>query len=370
MQDALQKLGPDVVAIYTLVTPDKYVAMLVTSGARKAYTSPIKEADLNKKIFEFRQLLQDPSSDPLPLSQELYHIVFPEGLRQDLDAMQAKTIMWSIDSTLRYIPFAALHDGKKYLVQSFRQSLITPASIPYLTEEPVRPWSGVGFGVSESRSPLPSVPAELRGIFRDTPDGKSPVPGVVRLNAAFTRQNFENDLRQWRNPVVHIATHFDSRPGVAANSQLLLGDGELSLAEIESETRLFKGVDLLTLSACNTAFTNRSEDGREVDSFGTIAQRLGAKAVIASLWSVNDDSTAILMQTMYRLRQQSPGMSKDEALRQAQVLLLTRQLKASPAQHVPDRGVTLIGSENAMKTPADWSHPYYWAPFILIGNWR
>ena len=108
-----------------------------------------------------------------------------------------------------------------------------------------------------------------------------------------------------RNPVVHIATHFTSRPGVAANSQLLLGDGELSLAEIESQTRLFNGVDLLTLSACNTAFTNKSEDGREIDSFGTIAQRLGAKSVIASLWSVDDDSTATLMQTMYRLRQQT-----------------------------------------------------------------
>jgi CHAT domain-containing protein len=229
----------------------------------------------------------------------------------------------------------------------------------------------VGFGVSESNSPLPSVPAELRGIFRETADSKSPVSGVVRLNGAFTRQNFENDLRQRRNPVVHIATHFDSRPGVAANSHLLLGDGELSLADIESETRLFKGVDLLTLSACNTAFTNRSEDGREVDSFGTIAQRLGAKGVIASLWSVNDDSTAILMQTMYGLREQNPGMTKDEALRQAQLRLLTGELKSSPAQHVADRGSTLLGSEKAKsKASAGWSHPYYWAPFILIGNWK
>jgi len=344
--------------------------MLVTSGARKAYTSPIKESDLNKKIFEFRQELQNPASDPLPLAQELYHIVFPEGLRQDLDAMHAKTIMWSIDSTLRYIPFAALYDGKDYLVKSFRQSLITPASIPYLTEEPIRQWTGVGFGVSEGASPLPSVPGELRGIFRETADSKAPIPGVVLLNSAFTHQSFEDDLRQRRNPVVHIATHFDSRPGVAANSHLLLGDGELSLAEIESETRLFNGVDLLTLSACNTAFTNRSEDGREVDSFGTIAQRLGAKGVIASLWSVNDESTAALMETMYRLRQQNAGMTKDEALRQAQLALLTGQLKPAPAQDTPDRGGTPNRPKNTMKTSTDWSHPYYWAPFILIGNWK
>lgn len=104
-------------------------------------------------------------------------------------------------------------------------------------------------------------------------------------------------MQQPEKSVVHIATHFDSRPGVAANSQLLLGDGsQMSLAEIEAMPRLFSGVDLLTLSACSPAFTNRSEDGREVDSFGTVAQRLGARGVIASLWGVNDEATARLME--------------------------------------------------------------------------
>jgi len=179
-----------------------------------------------------------------------------------------------------------------------------------------------------------------------------------------------NDLRRKRNSVVHITTHFDSRPGVAANSHLLLGDGELSLAQIEAKTHLFDGVDLLTLSACNTGFTNRSEDGREVDSFGAIAQQLGARGVIASLWSVNDDSTSTLTQTMYRLRQQTKGMTKDEALRQAQLALLTGQLKRANAQTVPDRSVVPNVPQNARKPLTDWSHPYFWAPFILIGNWK
>jgi len=166
----------------------------------------------------------------VPLAQELYGIVFPPGLRQDLDSMHATTLMWSIDSTLRYIPFAALHDGKRYLVESFRQSLITPASIPNLTDEPVHSWAGFGFGVSEGTSPLPSVPGELHGIFRDSPESHSPIPGVVRLNASFTKEAFERDLSQDQahHPVVHIATHFDSRAGVAANSYLLLGDGEIA----------------------------------------------------------------------------------------------------------------------------------------------
>ena len=64
--------------------------------------------------------------------------------------------------------------------------------------------------------------------------------------------------------MVHIARHFDSQPGVTANSHLLLGDGsEMSLAEIEAKPLLFSHVDLLTLSACSTAFTNRTAGCQE-----------------------------------------------------------------------------------------------------------
>src|ERR1022692_1944534 len=93
---------------------------------------------------------------------------------------------------------------------------------------------------------------------------------AVRLDGDFTKKSFLAAMNQPDKSVVHIATHFDSQPGVAANSHLLLGDGtEMSLAEIEDTALLFSDVDLLTLSACSTAFTNRAEDGREVDSFGT-----------------------------------------------------------------------------------------------------
>jgi len=370
LQDALQALGPDVVAIYTLVLPDRYTALLVTSGARKAYSTPIAEAELNRKVFDFRQRLQNPASDPLPLAQELYRILFPEGLRQDLDGIGAKTIMWSIDGTLRYVPMAALHDGREYLVARFRNSLITPASLTRLTEKPLASPVGVGFGVSQAQSgfsALPGVPDELRRIFRQGGSGDAPVTGRVSLDGDFTRAAFLAAMRQPGKSVVHVATHFDSRPGVAANSNLLLGDGsQLSLAEIEAAPRLFSGVDLLTLSACSTAFTGGVEDGREVDSFGTIAQRLGARGVIASLWSVNDEATARLMEAMYRIRQSQPDLGKGEALRAAQERMASGALKPD-AGGAGDRGVKPVGT---YATARNWTHPYYWAPFILIGNWR
>jgi CHAT domain-containing protein/tetratricopeptide (TPR) repeat protein len=369
IQGSLAELGPGVVAIYTLVAPKKYVAMLVTPAARKAYTSPISESDLNAKIFAFRQKLEDPASDPLPLARELYRIVFPEGLREDLESMHAGTIMWSMDGALRYIPISALHDGHQYLVTRFRNSLITSASMDHLKDTPHSGWQGVGFGVSEAKAgfpALPSVPAELHSIFRQTGESAAPLAGSVRLDAEFTRSNFLNDLRQPNHRVVHIATHFDSRP-LAANSYLLLGDGgRWSLQDIQAVPRLFSGVDLLTLSACSTAFTNRSEDGREVDSFGTIAQRLGARGVIASLWSVNDEATARLMETMYRLREANPELGKSEALRRAQRQMLGGTLRPSDATGETGRGVA-----PAKRVAAhDWTHPFYWAPFILIGNWK
>ena len=370
LQDALQALGPDVVAIYTLVLPDRYTALLVTSGARKAYSTSIPEAGLNRKIFDFRQQLQNPASNPLPLAQELYKILFPEGLRQDLDSMGAKTIMWSIDSTIRYVPIAALHDGRQYLVARFRNSLITPTSLTRLTEASQSLWKGAGFGVSQARgnfSALPAVPEELHRIFRQGEAGDAPVPGTVELDRDFTRETFAAAMRQPEKAVVHIATHFDSQPGVAANSHLLLGDGsQMSLAEIEAAPRLFSGVDLLTLSACSTAFTNRSEDGREVDSFGTIAQRLGARAVIASLWSVSDEATARLMETMYRIRQAHPELGKSESLRQAQEQMAGGILKPEAAG-AASRGIRVTAPPAAA---TGWTHPYYWAPFILIGNWK
>jgi CHAT domain-containing protein len=176
-------------------------------------------------------------------------------------------------------------------------------------------------------------------------------------------------MRQPDKSVVHIATHFDSQPGVAANSHLLLGDGtQMSLAEIEDMALLFSDVDLLTLSACSTAFTNRTEDGREVDSFGTIAQSLGASAVIASLWSVSDEATSRLMETMYRLRQAKPELGKSEALRQAQEQMADGVLKPEAAG-AADRGVRVTAGAAAV-VATGWTHPYYWAPFILIGNWK
>ena len=122
----LRDLGSGSVAIYTLVGDDAYRAILVTPDAQKAYSSPVPAAKLNEKVIAFRQALQNPSVDPIPLARELYGILIGPELEKDLKAANAQTIMWSLDGALRYVPMAALHDGTGYLVQ---KSIVSRCSL-------------------------------------------------------------------------------------------------------------------------------------------------------------------------------------------------------------------------------------------------
>src|SRR5262249_20344879 len=245
---------------------DKYRVILTTADFQKGYEYPIKAADLNRKVLEFREVLQNPKYDPLPLAQELYKILL-SPVAKDLEKARAQTVMWSLDGVLRYVPVAALHDGKQYLVERYRSVVFTPASQARLKDAPARNWDALGLGVSKAhgeRIPaLPGVVDEMRGIIRDesataaaaaVPASQTGVlPGVVKLDEQFTEDAMLAELRK-RHKVVHIASHFQFAPGNETNSALLLGDGTfLSLAQIKSLPNVFGGVELLTLSACNTA---------------------------------------------------------------------------------------------------------------------
>ena len=352
----LEALGQGSVALYTLVVKDKYRVILFTPGVKVARQLSIKREDLNRKVMALRVALQDPKSDPLPFAKELYNILLGP-IAKELAGANPKTLMWSLDGTLRYIPIAALHDGEKYLVERYRNEIFTPASDSYFLLDPEPSWRGLGFGVStfsQGFDPLPAVVEELNGIFRNEDDPNASggtFPGKVMLNDQFTKDAMIAALQSRQYKLVHVASHFKLMPGDGLTSYLVLGKGQrLTGAQIKDLPTLFRGVDLLTLSACNTA-VGVGGNGEEVDGFGTLAQERGAKAVIASLWSVADTSTGVLMQKFYQIRMREP-VTKAEALQQAQLSLLRKQVRSS---ELSDK---------------DYSHPYYWAPFILIGNWK
>jgi CHAT domain-containing protein len=295
--------------------------------------------------------------------------------------------MWSLDGTLRYIPLAALHDGQRYLIERYALALYTAAARENLSNTPTSDWQVAGLGTSEARldfPALPAVPNELEGIVRrDDQDTTGVVPGVVYLNDAFTVKTLKTTLRQ-RYPVLHVASHFRLEPGNNTMSYLLLGDGDtLTLDQLNTgHSYKFRGVDLLTLSACNTAMGNNAQ-GQEVEGFAALAQKRGANGVLATLWPVADESTGLFMQHLYRLRSEDTALTKAEALRRTQVQFIRGDTaEAADAEATDDvdprRGQKIRFSGGGAKDAlppfatdpdAPYAHPYYWAPFILMGNW-
>jgi len=368
----LRELPPGTVALYTLVGEDKLRTILRTPDVQKAYEYPIAAAELNRKVLEFRKVVKNPRVDPRALGEEVFQIVVGP-LAQDLQQAKARTLMWSLDGVLRYLPLAALYDGKQYLIEQYALSVMTLASNTRLLGRPDPVWKAAGFGVTrafDGAPALPSVSSELADIIASKPGDAGIMTGEIKLDGEFTDRSLREELRK-RYPVVHIASHFRFQPGDETQSFLLLGDGShLSMSELKTSANMFAGVQLLTLSACNTGVG----DGTEVEGFGTLAQRQGAKAVIASLWPVADASTSLLMSKFYRIRESSPGKPKLEAMREAQLELL-RGVQ-TPAEDAPQRMLVYQEEpESTAATPfkfdrkAPYAHPYFWAPFFLMGNW-
>lgn len=365
---------PGAVGLYTLVGKDRYSIIVIRGSGPPV--SPrqfaISEKDLNRKVEALRQALNDPTQNSLPAAQELYRIVV--GPIADLLAKaHPTTLLWSLDGVLRYVPMAALNDGSRYLVEKYASVVIsTGKSASRIASPDVAHLQGVGFGISRkgyeaTLGPLPQVWDELFAVFRD-PDltaSKGVVRGPILMNDQFTEDALK-DYLQKKEPVVHIASHFVFNAGDDRGSYLLLagekqgGLGyELSLAELNSSTELtFQGTELLTLSACETGVGGAQQDGHEVDGLGTMAQLKGAQAVMASLWEVDDASTADLMGEFYRRWVDGAGkVEKAEALRQAQLKMLHDGFTPKPDPDNPN-------------APTSFTHPHYWAPFILMGNWK
>lgn len=377
-----------VAAIYTIVGEKNLTIVVMTAGAKPSHTIPISAVELNQLIGEFRAAVTNPAVDPRPSAQKLYDVLV-KPIESDLEGIDAQTLLWSLDGALRYVPVAALYDGKHgYLAERYANVIITLASRTNLGLQPAarEHWQVLGLGVSkeyENFGALTEVPEELcRIVHESTPEAEQcqteigVLDGHRLLDEQFTFTAFKNYLGRY--PLVHIASHFSFKPGKENDSFLLLGGGnerKLTIDKIRKGNTMFNGVELLTLSACDTATGGVRANGEEVESFGVLAQEQGAKAVMATLWQVADPSTRELMVKFYELYSTTPNITKAEALRQGQLSLLSGGQQANGAQ--PPRAVLAARDQNKAAGPAfiadpqkPYAHQYYWAPFILIGNWR
>lgn len=383
IRGTLKRLGHGTVLVQYVVLDDRIDILLTTPLIPIAKEVPIQRAALNELIYGYREVLQTPGADPLPKAQALYKLLI-RPIEPELRKANAHTVMLSLDDTLRYLPFAALHDGNGYLIENYALALTTAQTLDKLAVPAAATTApdgeaALGLGVTlgheiedthERFKPLPMVGAELAAIAG--PNGV--LVGRVLLDPQFDADSLRDGLSRGV-PIIHIASHFKFDPASANRSFLLLGDGtSLSLNQIGNLD--FSAVDLLTLSACDTALggDESASHGAEVESLGGTAQQKGARAVLATLWAVNDSSTALLMRSFYANRK-GQQLDKADALREAQLALLhgSAQLASLPADV---RGALNVGGaaplavSTAPDPKAPFAHPYYWAPFILMGNWQ
>jgi len=214
MMSDLKELGKGTVAIYTLVGEKRLYLLLITPTVRRAYPIDVSEAEINRSVMAFRQALGDPRLDPRPAAQQ-FHRWLIQPLEKDLKDSAAKTLLWSLDGSLRYLPVAALHDGKQYLAERYAQLVFTPASHARFKDAPKPDWQGLGLGVTQAKPGFPALPAvktELTTIIRDSETSSGLLPGKLLFDDDFTLDALLRELQQ-RRPLVHISSHFRFTPG-------------------------------------------------------------------------------------------------------------------------------------------------------------
>ncbi|WP_332875671.1 CHAT domain-containing tetratricopeptide repeat protein [Massilia sp. S19_KUP03_FR1] len=324
--------------------------IVVQQGATvRVVSRAIDEAALVRQIALLRRTAQDPGQDPRAAAGRLYTLLV--GPVQ-AELAQARSLTLSLGGALRYVPFAMLHDGRGYLVERLPVQLASGAG----KVAPARPLSLALFGQSQASGDLPALPYVASELLAVAGSGR--IPHRSYLDARFTAANLAQGLQQ--ASMVHIAGHFVLRSGRGDDSYLLLGNGErLSLTDLAQERFRFDGLDLLTLSACETAVpAGVDANGRELASLAWLARERGARHVLASLWRVSDRSTATLMTDFYQAL--ARGENHGAALRLAQLHQIRNPARAGAGT----RGLRPLGTQGARIA----GHPFYWAGFMLLGN--
>ena len=339
------RLGPDAALAVYLVT-DTHVRLLVSTRRGDAELRiPVDGRALRRDVGALLEAVRD-RRDVRQASHVLYTTLAKPVDDLARRAGAERLVLW-LDGALRYLPFAALHDGDRWLGERYAIELLSGTG-PALPSAPPTPRVR-GFGVTRAvagHSALPAVAAELCSVVRGPVAGLGPegtrcagaLDGEGFADAAFDRATVDASLSPGKDfSVLHVGTHFRLRPGNALRSYLVLGDGtRLTLDAVAGLD--FGGVEVLTLSSCETALGGA--DGAEVEGLGALVARRGARSVVASLWEVEDSSTATLMAALYgALRDARGGVAA--GLRRAQETV---------------RRVERDGGH-------PWAHPYYWAGF-------
>ncbi|MFW9264637.1 CHAT domain-containing protein [Nostoc sp. CALU 546] len=347
IDDIVDNSNPATAVIYPIILADRIEVIVKLPHIDELfhYRTYELESQIEATLDELRTKLEQRYTfrDRELLSKKVYDWLITPA-EAYLQKNQVKNLVFVLDGSLRNIPMAALYNGQNYLIEKYSIALSPGLRLlePKLKQQQLQALTA---GVSESSlgfSSLPHVANELEEI-------KSILPGNSKqfLNQNFTRTNIEKEISSVSFPVVHLATHgkFSSQ---LAKTFILAWNEKINVKQlhellqtreqvIKQGSRVTSPIELLVLSACETA----TGDKRAALGLAGIAVRAGARSTLASLWRVDDQSTAVLMSEFYRQLTNNPNLTKSEALRRAQQLILQRHRE----------------------------HPFYWAPYVLVGNW-
>jgi filamentous hemagglutinin family protein len=355
--------GTHPVIVYAVSLPDQLeLIMVVPDGTPIRKTIPAANAKtLKKTLVEFRQTVTNyrrPTAYLTPAKQLYNWMIAP--LEPHLEALGIDTLIFSMDAGLRTIPMAALHDGEQFLIEKYALGSIPSISLTNTRYNPVKDAPVLAMGASEftDQRPLPAVPIELETITQNVWSGEA------YLNDQFTLQNLQTQRQQKPWQIIHLASHADFQEGDPSNSYIQLWDTKLQLDQMRQLGWHEKPqVDLLVLSACRTAFGSiEAELG-----FAGLAVKAGVKSALASLWYVDDGGSLALMSEFYNQLGQPDVTIKAEALRRAQIAMLRGEVRVESGEL---RGLGEGENRPVVSGLPDknFSHPYYWAAFTMIGS--
>jgi filamentous hemagglutinin family protein len=345
-----------------LVLPEGYpIRKVIPQANRAVLENTIQE--LHRTII---YKTTDNESYKEPAEQLYQWLITP--IESHLKGLGIDTLIFCMDAGLRQIPLAALYDGKQFLVEKYSLGSVPSISLTNTSYKALKDSQILAMGASEFEAwrnynwdDLPAVPAELEVITQQLWSGKP------FLNEQFTLDNLKAQSRQQSFGIIHLATHARFQEKDASNSYIQLWDTQLKLNDLrELGWNQPPQVELLVLSACSTTLGDlEAELG-----FGGLAVQAGVKSALGSLWSSNDEGTLALMSKFYEQLSLSDVKIKAEALRQAQVAMLRKQvrLENGQLQGVGKLGAIPLPPELARQGNMDFSHPYYWAGFTIVGS--
>ena len=363
----VREIDPKAGFIYSIALPDRLEIILELPNRPLRHYSTVSfddktktfESEINSQINILRNLIEDKRRKPqrknyeteqiLNLSQQIYGWLFDSDAKTELKNSSVETLVFLMDDVLQNIPIAILHDGEQYLIQKGYRLAITPGLqlLPpkRLEQEEIKVLVA-GRSKFKEREPKPEL-QDLDNVENELKIIAKEFPGKMLLNQDFIRENLDLGINSLVPPVVHIATHsqFGSQ---LEDTYIIEWDGYIDpqnladLMQVNDSTKQ-SDIELLVLSACQTAVG----DDRAALGMAGLAVRSGVRSTLATLWNIADDSTTKLMVKFYEELNNSSGkqVEKAEALRLAQIWLLD-------------------GEEGE-----EYKDPFYWAPFVLVGNW-